>query len=333
VSDPCGVFIHVLKYLYTGNQSFVTRENAFAIHSLAVYLRLSNLQEIAETALKFTDANDIALVMTQCKVLLIPRVFVEQLARSFYKLDPNVLLRLSRSVLVKIMTNNNLRIASDHQLVLFLTRLATEYEISVERMSALSAVVEWSFLSQEEWNDVNLALFSDSDAQMAKLMRLQEECNQRHGQSIITIALISGEQSLLRRMERYVPPIVQFFQSSSDFFHHARDYGAMECQVLSQGRDIIVSMNEGYGLYFSLLEMKVRTDCRGLVMNVEFIPCQQGESTLIQCQPIDGQGVLVFRAVIRLTFVSWRVYITFQVAQHKPFLLQSASADGFTCKV
>jgi hypothetical protein len=70
----------------------VTRENAFAIHTLAVYLRLPNLQKIAETALKFFDAKDIFQLDVRSKIPLVTRVFVDQLAHSFYKLDPDVLL-------------------------------------------------------------------------------------------------------------------------------------------------------------------------------------------------------------------------------------------------
>jgi hypothetical protein len=189
-------------------------------------------------------------------------------------------------VLVNIITNRNLRIVSNQQLVLFLTQFAAEREITQERMIALSAAVEWSFLSADEWNDVNLALFAYSDVQMAKLMRLQNECQTRCRYSVVTTGLISREQGFLRRMERYGRPIAQLFQSSSDFFGHARDYGAKECRLLSGGREIIVAMKNGRGLYLSTLDMSVRTDWTGLPMSVEFVSYQEGDSTLIQFKPI-----------------------------------------------
>jgi hypothetical protein len=329
INDPCDAFIHVLHFIYTGNTSQITRINAIAIHTLASYFRLPALAQAAELEFaSITDPTDALRMVTQAEPCLLPPKLVDFFAQSFHTLLGNgELQKLSPHLIVQIVTNPNLRIRSDFELAGFLGT----FPFDDATFKILSEVIEWSFLSGDDWDFVNGELFGISESQKREFQAFHRIFEQEKGAVIVNIAIDSQNTGTIARLERYVPPPVEFFGLDNGLFTGPKEqYGLIHRQFDESGQVIVLAMGPGHLLYITYLEM-VFVSFRGvLAMSVQVANGGQSEIKDYGIANVDGKGV--FRAEIRAKFAYRSAEIRFIPDDVRRFKLESSKAKGFVVK-
>jgi hypothetical protein len=330
-NDPCLVFEHVLRFLYTSETSMVTPQNAIPIHALALYFHLPVLAEAAESMFaSITDPSEALTTIVRIRSLILPPTLLGFLAQSFPTLSRHsVIYELPPHLIAQIVLSPSLRIHSDLKLVQFLSRCPFDDST----FKTLSNVVQWSFLREQDWNSVRCELFGISDHSKARIIEDQRRLS-KEGPLEVQIVFDSRNPELLSRLMRYVPPVVRFFGMDTGLLTAPIEkYDLADRQVLRSGEEILLVMNSGSALYLADFEMTVASVYSVLVMTLELISLTNDRPDIRQYGRQNVSGKAVFKGPAEAWFGCQRVTIRFLLEEGQRFQLDSAKAQGFIYKL
>jgi hypothetical protein len=336
--DPDDIFPQILKFVYTGDTSWVSVRNALSVYMLSSYFQINELQAVAESF--FEQLNkDLCLEVLEkldaYPAFLLPPSFVAFLASSFSNLLTNDrFLSLPVSVLVNVVTNRSLRIQSDFSLARFVSRLHEQRQLERPDRDRVCGVIQWYFLLDSEWEQIEWrALISEREYNNFREIG-------RHGRQGAAWTPITRVCALLQRnpdqlLERYVsPPWVQWFTLTQAWFNDAARYakiGLFSTPIDPTATENSLKVIGEHAIFLKEIKIVITTvPGRPLL----FVLLELIESGRLEQKVIEPKGRdtrLEYEAVIGVRSVAKLVAFKFDIRDQKNFRWVSANIVGFVC--
>jgi hypothetical protein len=332
--DPYEHFPLVLKSIYTGDLSFVKDRNAIPLHALALYLRLPNLRAAAEQKfclLHQLPPSDLIDQISQVAYPVLPESLVELLAGAFPHIcEVNQCLYLPRESLLRVLTHPSLRIASDRQLVQFISSAHSSEGFSENALKRLTAAVQWTFLTKEDWGTIDYSLFGVTDETRHSLLDQRSRLAEMYPYVNVALALQSGDAAGMIR--RYDPPLATFFGLDDGFFMFPKKFHVSNQYIVEKSDEIILFMDQNAGLFVAEFEFVVASFRSVSFLFLQFMSAIDEPDATMDCGYDNVDGRAVFRVKPCIPRLCREIRIAFMVEQNNRFILESKKARGFvTC--
>ncbi|OHT15542.1 hypothetical protein TRFO_02876 [Tritrichomonas foetus] len=336
VPDPTKCFPYVLKYLYTGDSSFLNGENAFSILTISWYLQLDQLRQEAETvisrSIEFKQIKQIIHAITNSPFIPpLPNGFNKVIASNFGKLmcDEDFLcfpIKLIKSFL----TSTSLRVPSEFELVKWLSQYCT---YNNENPVQFRNIVKWQFLSENEWNQINYQSFIEERAKNMILNTRNKSISQAPYLSSILLALNSTSyEQTLSLLNRYSSLNINYFENANNLLKNPQEYHLKVTGFFQNSLEIkIARENPNIQFYISEFEIILSTP-KGVPMMGLQATSSFGPQTFNDISPISNDKEVVnikFKYNVNDRFPFESLIIRFVNDDNRNFKIQSSSFTGF----
>ena len=330
VDDPAGIFENVLKYIYSGNISWVTPTNALATYHLATYFGLQGLCDAANNIFKNTS------VMTPERIIdqilssgssFVPDSAIGCIASKFNQLtESDSLLQLPIGVLSRVVKSPDLRIRSDGDIVNVLSRYHNIHKLSDAHLKLLGKAIHWQLLSPTEWETLDWRPFITEN--FANRVQQGVQAARAANPKFWRLQLVLNSpniQTAVQRLTKYVPPRVHYFKLTEDFFTQPVAFHRVGHMFSMTRLEQTLEMAKGYGVFLS----EMRFSWKGNVQIVTIKSEPVGLRTeRVETALIHGENHV--KVNLRDRELMQKVTIIFTVADTRGFRLVSAKAEGFT---
>jgi hypothetical protein len=333
--NPSGVFSDVLRYLYLSDLSVVTAENALFLYLQAVYFRLPELKRAAETVFDRIDIHGVIEVLKQASGLrppFVPPKLVEFLARSFHQYSTMpVFSDLPPGLVHDVLRHGALRIASDRQLIDFLSALNAKEPLSSERRREYAGLVQWKFLSDEDWAAVNWQILIDKKKKERFVaIRRQKKLGISGQATNVFLALDAPDpRAGVAILRRYYPPMIQEFTFGENFMSNPAKWHVNTKLMDVTRPDVVVAMLGNAGLYLWELRAVVAMRRNVDLLTILSVPLGGGKPNQKAFLPENVDGKAVFNAKMDDRVPASRLTLVFTVQDVKKFSIVSLAAEGF----
>lgn len=216
VPDPNNCFGFVLKYLYTGDISFLTFSNSFPIMVLASYFQLDDLVTKCQNFFFTSFDSD---KNTSEDIEMGVKSLIDALINGSVPLSLNDRIKDTiASHIESFMKNEEFFIISEHLLKSFLTRacLRIPSEVFLARWldqyvegngisgKTFTKFIRWQFLSDDDWGTFDYRKFCD-ERQKNTLVRNRKDCIRYiEAPPVIALSISSSSyQEILNTLYRY----------------------------------------------------------------------------------------------------------------------------------
>jgi hypothetical protein len=333
IPDPTGFFSELLKYVYTKDMSFLGPHNALAIWSLALYFRLRDLKVRAESffaKLSDTLVGRVLLQVQQSPVPFLPRVVADFVARSFYQLSTDAgFLDTPQSIVLQLIENENLRVASERQLAETLIAMHTKAPFSEGMIRRCAHAVLWPYLAPSEWDGLDWPLFvsqQKKDQIIAVRSTLKTDVP-RVQTVLIALNTSDAKAAAVRLAGRYVPNFITIFRKADRFFDNPSKFH-VDDKLLRSTKSFIISMVGTAAIVFHSIEI-ILTNMKGAErMDVFGEPLLGGKNAEQSVKPINVQGTGVFTVKLDARTPWKKVTLRFVMPTGR-FAITSLAAEGF----
>jgi hypothetical protein len=333
IPDPTGFFSELLKYVYTKDLAFVGEHNALAVWSLALYFRLPDLKAHAESFFgKLNDAT-VARVLDQVKQSpgpFLPRAVADFIARSFYQLLANAaFLDTPQSIILQLIENQNLRVASERQLANTLIAMHAKSPFSESMIKRCSHAVLWPYLALSEWDGLDWPLFisqQKKDQIIAVRAALGTDVP-RIQTVLVALNTTDPKASTLRLAGRYVPNFITFFRKPDRFFDNPSKFH-VDDKLLRATKSFIISMLGSTAIVFHSIEI-ILSNIKGaehLAVVGEPLLGKKNVEQIIKPTNVEGTGVYQIKLDPR---TPWKKVTLRFILPTGRFAIASLAAEGF----
>jgi hypothetical protein len=336
VPNPNGIFSEVLRYHYTKNKSIVTSKNAMSIHIQAIYFRLPELTQEAESVFRKFDISSTGQLLQQVHaspVPFLPPQIVELLAQSFHQHSANTLfVELPASLLLQVLEHPSLQITNDRQLVDFLDVFHQKRDLSPETREKCGRLVQWQFLSESDWDNVKWQLFVSPEKKEEALELRRKQGNVTEALAKIQIAVQAPDlDAALSGLRRYFPRVIEPFTYDDNFFENPTKYHVND-KLLKKGQEIVVSMTGRAGLYLSELRatVSVRRSVDLLTIVPEAISGAKADPIAVSAVSEEGTAVFTHKFANRILLSKLILRFTVDPANQSRFAITFLGARGFS---
>ena len=334
LSDPTNIFGNVLKYIYCGDTSWLTTGNALHAFIFAVYLNLQGLEDAIERMFEDVSSDLVEKVLARLVTLplpLVPQSVIGFMASHFYQMvDNEVLYSLPIVVLQNIFRSDRLRMHSEAEVVRAMARYHGMHHLSQIDRETLEQCVVWQNLSLNDWDAVDWRPFiSEKKATMIqKRVREAIEENRYYGWFSVVLNTPHIEVAI-SRLTRYVPPKVERFPMTVEFFENPSKYHVAGAGISKTETNSYIEMKRGYGLYLEALEFSWEGTGNVQIISVRCQPVGRPEAYNAKSMDFQAANVSKIRLPMQERELFQKVHFVFTIPKSR-FRLLTAKAQGFT---
>jgi hypothetical protein len=246
VPDSAKVFGTVLYYIYTGDVSIVTLENAVPVSLLATYFRLSELVKVTEQLIPSLNpglARYVIVKVLESGLSLLPNAIVGFLSKQFHRIaKDDRFASLSIPILFSIFGSKELKVLNEAQLVEFGASIFERLKPS--RVKQFARLVKWEMLSLPDWNQIPWSKFINESSKTEILKNRTAIAAGNDRLAPYLLILNSGDYT--EAATRYEPALIKTFSFGGLLFDKPERFNAT---VKQQDTGMIVTAQGNAGFY------------------------------------------------------------------------------------
>ena len=335
MSDPANIFGNILKYIYCGDTSWLTTGNALHAFIFAVYLNLRGLEDAIERLFENINSDLVEKVLARLVRLpmpLVPQSVIGFMASHFYQMVENeVLYSLPTVIVQNIFRSDRLRMHSEAEVVRAMARYHAMHKLSEIDRETLGECVVWQNLSLDDWDAVDWRPFIREGRATKIRERVREAIESDRHYGWFSVVLNTPHiEAAINRLTRYVPPRVEVFPMTVEFFENPAKYHVVGTGISKTETKSYIEMKRGYGLFLEALEFSWEGTGNVQIVSISGQPVGRPEAYYAKSmdQPVPDKSNKI-RIPMGERELFQKVYFTFTIAKPR-FRLLTAKAQGFT---
>jgi hypothetical protein len=336
VPDPALVFHDILKYLYTGDLSFITDKNALPVYFLSAYFQLPELQKRAEDRFKEISREQCLAALNfldRIPAPIIPDSFVDCLASNFFRLsDIPSFVSIQQTVLLKVLRWPSLVITSDFELARFLLRVHEKNPFPQDERIDLGWLVQWGLIEEAEWRELpNWELFLTPARRTDSIHKAS--ALKRGGWTPVARVeyLLRQARGDIRKagFGRYNPPLARQFEERDNVFDEPGKIKLQDKPIDKNAKEFQLTARDGGAIFIKSINITIAEIPGPPSLSVRAEPVNGTDILEDRFGPKQRRGMLHYERELKQRVLARFVTFQFTVDRVGTFKILSAQASGF----
>ncbi|KAK8900416.1 hypothetical protein M9Y10_002743 [Tritrichomonas musculus] len=347
VPDPNNHFKFILKYLYTGDTSFLSFDNAFSIMTLAQYFQLDDLVagsqnyfcQFLNSGIKNGDEFEqgigslIDALTNNETVPLLSDKFKDAIAANFEYFSKNPqFLRVPEFLVRSILSRMCLRIPSEVFLAWFLSQYIDQNNLSG---NSFKQYVRWQFLKDEDWLTFDYTKFCDERFK-EQTLRTRKNLLKYETPPLIALSIsATNYQDTLTSLHRYTSVRIKTFDelkvvNNQTFANNNSDIIVDGLNLNPPQITIRTTFDKNGGIYLSHMHISMVGTKGNLLLCYTLKDSSGAHIKGAEVPPSNGKSKVEFDIIFNEKTVCNNLKINFIAEDKRQIRIDSMTISGFS---